>query len=304
MAEIILHHFDPSPFAEKARRALGMKALAWRSVQIPMLMPRPALMPLTGGYRKTPVLQIGADVYCDSRLIARELERRHPTPPFFHGNAGGLELAFSHWGDTAFFEPGAALAMAHARGLPDGVIEDRKQFFNFMDFDRLQDDIPHRLGQFRALAALLEEQLADGRAFLLGDTPGWTDITASFPLWMLRGFVPQAAPMLDRFGHVQAWESRMNAIGHGDRREMDAEEALDVAARAEPLPAAGVDADDPLGLRAGEQIIVSPDDYGRVPVAGELVGLDLQRITIRRSDPRTGMLHTHFPRTGYRIDRA
>ncbi|MFM7272457.1 MAG: glutathione S-transferase family protein, partial [Gammaproteobacteria bacterium] len=98
--------------------------------------------------------------------------------------------------------------------------------------------------------------------------------------------------------------SRMNAIGHGDRREMDAEEALDVAARAEPLPAAGVDADDPLGLRAGEQIIVSPDDYGRVPVAGELVGLDLQRITIRRSDPRTGMLHTHFPRTGYRIDRA
>lgn len=304
MAEIILHHFDASPFAEKARLALGLKRLAWHSVQIPMLMPRPALMPLTGGYRKTPVLQIGADVYCDSRLIARELERRYPAPPLFHGNAGGLELAFSHWGDTAFFEPGAALAMAHAHDMPDGVIEDRKQFFNFMDFSRLQEDIPHRLGQFRALAALVQEQLADGRHYLLGDTPGWADITAFFPLWMLRGFMPQAAPMLERFGRLPPWESRMGSIGHGTRHDIAAEEALDLAAAAEPLPAAGVDADDPLGLREGERVVVSPDDYGRVPVTGELAGLDLQRITIRRTDPRTGTLHTHFPRTGYRVERA
>ena len=85
MTDLILHHFDWSPFAEKARLALGLKQLDWASVQIPMIMPKPDLMPLTGGYRKTPVLQIGADIYCDTRLIARELERRLPLPYFVSG---------------------------------------------------------------------------------------------------------------------------------------------------------------------------------------------------------------------------
>ncbi len=43
------------------RVAFGIKGLAWKSVIIPRILPKPDLMPLTGGYRKTPVLQIGAD---------------------------------------------------------------------------------------------------------------------------------------------------------------------------------------------------------------------------------------------------
>ncbi len=62
-----------------------------------MIMPKPDLMPLTGGYRKTPVLQIGADIYCDTRLIARELERRFPSPTLFPGGNRGLSLALTHW---------------------------------------------------------------------------------------------------------------------------------------------------------------------------------------------------------------
>ncbi len=41
MGEIILHHFDSSPFAEKLRLALGLKDLAWLSVEIPMVVPKP-----------------------------------------------------------------------------------------------------------------------------------------------------------------------------------------------------------------------------------------------------------------------
>src|SRR6185369_1531695 len=75
MAELILHHYDISPYAEKVRLIMGLKRLAWRSVQIPVVMPKPDLTALTGGYRLTPVLQIGADIYCDTRTIARRLER-------------------------------------------------------------------------------------------------------------------------------------------------------------------------------------------------------------------------------------
>ena len=71
MTDIILHHYDTSPYAEKVRTGLGLKGLAWASVELPQIMPKPNLTALTGGYRKTPVLQFGADIYCDSQLIMR-----------------------------------------------------------------------------------------------------------------------------------------------------------------------------------------------------------------------------------------
>ena len=62
MSELILHHYPSSPFAEKTRLMLGYKSLAWKSVIIPMIMPKPDVVALTGGYRKTPILHIGADI--------------------------------------------------------------------------------------------------------------------------------------------------------------------------------------------------------------------------------------------------
>src|SRR5690242_305033 len=238
MTDLILHHFDWSPFAEKARLALGLKRLAWQSVQIPMILPKPDLMPLTGGYRKTPVLQIGADIYCDTRLIARELDRRYPTPPLFPGGNRGISLALSHWTDTAFFAPGAALSMALAKEVPEAVVADRKLFFNFMDFSRLEQDVPHMLTQLRANAALLEDQLADGREFLLGGEPGWADITAYFPLWMTRAFVPGADAVLAQNTHTAHWEARVREIGHGRRLDIEASVALTIAQAATPEPGA------------------------------------------------------------------
>src|ERR1700722_9724025 len=100
--EIILHNFATSPFSEKVRLVFGMKGLAWRWVEIPSLLPKPDFVPLTGGYRKTPAMQIGADIYCDTQLIIRELERRHPNPSVFpHGK--GMPYALGFWADRLFF---------------------------------------------------------------------------------------------------------------------------------------------------------------------------------------------------------
>jgi glutathione S-transferase len=301
---LILHHFDWSPFAEKARLALGLKNLAWSSVQIPMIMPKPDLMPLTGGYRKTPTLQVGADMYCDTRLIARELDRRFPAPTLFPDGSEGLSLALSHWSDTAFFQPGAGLSMGLNQEVPEAVVTDRKAFFNFMDFSRLADETTHLMTQLRANAHLLSLALADGREFLLGDAPGWADITAYFPLWMTRTFVPQVAPLLGDDARVASWESRVRALGHGRRTDIDASAALDLARAATPEPGRGVDPADPLGLVVGDRVSVSPDDYGKVPVVGEIVTLEVHEVAVRREDPRVGEVVTHFPRIGYRIERA
>ncbi|HSX94662.1 MAG TPA: glutathione S-transferase N-terminal domain-containing protein, partial [Hydrogenophaga sp.] len=83
MHDLILHHYPMSPFAEKARLMLGHKGFVWHSVHIPTVMPKPDVVALTGGYRKTPLLQIGADIYCDTALIADVLEHRAAEPPLF-----------------------------------------------------------------------------------------------------------------------------------------------------------------------------------------------------------------------------
>jgi glutathione S-transferase len=304
VAEPILHHHDPSPFAEKIRLAFGIKQLAWQSVRVPMVMPRPALTPLTGGYRKVPVLQVGADVYCDTRLIVAELERRCPTPSLFPGASRGLSLALASWSDRSFFEPGAGLSMGLNRAsIPREVIEDRKGFFNFMDFGRLEADIPHLFTQFRAHLDLLEQMLADGRDWVLGEGPSFADIEAYFPVWMARGNVGAAAGLLEPFPRLLAWEARMQALGHGARREIDAAAALAQARDSTPLPAGEIVVDE-LRLQRGARVTVTPDDYGRIPVEGELVTLTVREVAVRRVTPETGEVVVHFPRLGYRVAPA
>ncbi len=89
MTDLILHHYDGSPFAKKARLVLGFKGLAWHSVTVPRLNPKPEVVALTGGYRRTPFMQIGADIYCDTALMCRVIDRLHPAPPLYPAAVGG-----------------------------------------------------------------------------------------------------------------------------------------------------------------------------------------------------------------------
>jgi glutathione S-transferase len=303
LSDLILHHFDWSPYGEKVRVLLGIKGLAWQSVQIPMVMPKPDLTALTGGYRKTPVLQIGADIYCDTSRIARELESRYPEPTFFPGGTSGLTYALAPWADS-FFASGAGLSMGLNDQLPADLLQDRREFFSHMDFDRLRVRAPHMFGQVLASVTLLDDQLADGRAFLTADRPGLADASAYYVLWMCRGFVAAMNGLLESFERVAAWEARMRAIGHGARSEIEASAALDTARTATAMPGTGARPADPSGLVTGQRVTVTPDDYGKVPVAGELVTLDLHEIAVRRVDARAGEVVVHFPRLGYVVEAA
>ena len=304
MTDIILHHFDASPFAEKVRVALGIKGLAWHSVDIPMVMPKPDLTALTGGYRKTPVMQIGADIYCDTQCIARELERRYPHPTLFPGNSLALAVALSRWSDAAFFQPGAGLSMGTNEALPEDILADRREFFNFLDFSTLQQQLPHLYAQFRAQLQLVEDMLADGRSYVLGEQPGWCDILAWFPLWMCRGNIADAEELLDDLPMMLAWEIRMKAVGHGAPSPLDAERALAIAAASSPATGIQIDATARPAMAAGAPVTVTPDDYGAVPVAGELLRLTQYDVALKRSHTKSGEVVVHFPRIGYRVDPA
>lgn len=297
MAELILHHYDTSPFSEKVRAMLGVKGLAWRSVIQPVIMPKPELVPLTGGYRRIPVLQVGADVYCDSQAILEEIERRHPEPAL----ARGADWAVNLFADRLWFQ--ACVAVIFARlgdAVPKDFIADREKLSGRpFDIAAMKAAEPFARAQWRAYAAWADAALAQA-PYLGGGRPSLADVAAWMPVWWAGGAVPD---LLAGFDRLQAWAGRMRAFGHGQRTEMPPAEALEVARDATPAPTR-VDADDPSGLGAGDPVAVQADDYGRDPVGGRLAGLTPTRITLAREADGLGPIHVHFPRAGYVLARA
>lgn len=303
--EIIFHHYWTSPFSEKIRLVFGLKKLAWRSVEIPNMMPKPDLLPLTGGYRKTPVMQIGADIYCDTQIIIRELERRFPQPTVFpYGK--GLPYALALWADRAFFMPTVGVVFGElGDSVPEAFKKDRAAMSGgTFSAEALKANAMFAKDQFRAHCAFLAEQLADGRAFMCGDAASIDDIHCYLNIWFARSFVPQVAnALLDEFQIVPAWAARVAEVGHGTVMPMDSKEALHLAREATSDAQASEDSFDPRGLKPGNAITVSADDYGRDPVAGKIVFSNAYEIAIRRSDPQVGDVVVHFPRAGFIVAR-
>jgi glutathione S-transferase len=300
--EYILHHYDTSPFSEKPRLMFGLKGLAWRSVIQPNIMPKPDLTPLTGGYRRIPVMQIGADIFCDTQIVLAEIERRAPQPPAMRGGAFGVNL----WADRLFFQATVPIIFgALGESIPKAFIEDREKLSGgAFNLPALKAAGELMRGPWRAHVGGIEAALKHD-AFLGGARPSLEDIAAYMNIWFLANFLPPAYDaLIAGFPRVRTWRERVAAIGHGQRSEMTAREALDVARDSEPAAPPAHDPSDPLGLAPGAAVTVSADDYGRDPVAGALVAANSERVVIAREQEGLGRLHVHFPRFGYIVRPA
>jgi glutathione S-transferase len=308
MSDIILHHYPESLYSEKVRLILGHKNLAWKSVIIPMVAPKPDLTPLTGGNRRTPVLQIGADVYCDTALIAEVLERIAPEPSIYTKGQKALIRTVAQWGDSNLFWAAIGyffltdgVAQALARLSPEQLQAYRDDRAALMKTQPLRG-----LAETQATLSLylqrLEQMLEGGQSFLMGNAATLADMCCYHPLWILR-MVPTTASALENFPRVLAWMERVAAIGHGRPSNLAATDALAVA-RSAPAAAIRSQASDIPGIRLGDQIEVMPSDYGLDPARGELVLVEENQVALRRHDQRAGTVVVHFPRIGYLVKKA
>lgn len=303
MDQLILHHYDTSPFSEKIKKVLAYKDLAWHAVEQPTIMPKPHLVPLTGGYRRIPVLQIGADVYCDTQLIARTIERLHPQPSLYPPGTEGTCHVWNLWADRLFFWTTTSILFALiGEHVPKAFIEDRTKMLPGRSFDDIPKMAPHAKEQCRSFAQLLAAQFTDGRPFMLGKQFSLADAACYHPVWFLRNF-PPAAVVFDEFPNVIDWAERIQAMGQGRRTDMSPEEALQIARDSTSSSAPAPDAREPNGITPGDRVTVTPDDYAFDPVAGEVVTSSVHEIAIRRDDPQVGQLVVHFPRIGFRVTR-
>ena len=212
--EPILHHYPMSPFSEKVRLALGLKQMACKSVLVPSIAPKPDVVALTGGYRRTPLLQVGSDIYCDSALICDVLEHLKPEPSLYPPHLRGVSRVFAQWADTTLFwaamaynlQPSGA-AEAFAGAPPEFVqafVADRKAMRTNMTVLRPQDATSAYRSYLRRIASMVEEH-----DFLFGAEACVADFATYHPLWFTRHRVPALAELLAVTPAVGEWMDRL-----------------------------------------------------------------------------------------------
>jgi glutathione S-transferase len=309
MSDLILHHYPTSPFSEKIRAILGYKQLAWKSVLIPSIMPKPDVLALTGGYRKTPFLQIGADIYCDSALICDVLEQLQPEPTLYPEHLKGAARIVAQWADTTLFwaamaynlsPKGAAVMFAGAPPeTAKAFSEDRGKMSVGMTRSRPSDATVAYRSYLRRLANMLDDQ-----PFLQGAVPTVADFAAYHPLWFSRVRLPAMADILNATPGVLAWMDRLAAFGQGTVEKFDSGSAIALAAASQPKALGQEAFVDEHGIALGSQVTIAAESFGTETTQGELLAATRMHYTLRRTDERAGTVHVHFPRIGYTLRKV
>lgn len=299
MTGLILHHYPMSPFSQKIRSMLGYTNLPWQSVITREMLPRPHLQTLAGGYRKIPVAQIGADIFCDSHSIASEIARLSGKPELALENCSVEVQAYVQHAELKVF---IACLMSSAN---TNVLRKAKQSLSLLDlakfaWDRIQlgKDSVVKMSPARA-KILLAKHLDDVESrltqdFLFGDLPNHADFASYHPLWFAHDL---AEIRFDQYPKLTAWLKRMSAFGEGQRQDISINDAITIAQLHEPR--AFIDSgNEPL---LGKMVSVAPTDYGQLPTSGVLVQSTDHSWTLAHDDALVGKIHRHFPKTGFSL---
>lgn len=284
---------------------MGAKQLSWRSVTIPRIMPKPDLIALTGGYRRTPVLQIGANIICDTALIARKLNNLTTDNDLYPASSGLSAQALASWADSYLFQCAVPLGFRPEvmTQVFDGDEAAMKAFLTDraamrkgspaprMPFSEAENGLMLALKNF-------EEQLQNGQTYLFGEAPCIADFSVYHPLWFLIT-KPIAKDILNDFPNILKWMENIAKLGHGDPEQMSSEAAIEIARSSQIVTKS---ASSSLGtIQPGAKIVVQPTDYGIDPVEGEFLYCDEFEVVLKREDERAGTVAVHFPRVGYMV---
>jgi glutathione S-transferase len=303
MTSLILHHYPQSPVAHKVRMALGIAGASWQSVEIPRLPPKPLLVPLTAGYRRTPVLQIGADIYCDSQNIAQAIDQSAAPRRLFPDQTYGMAMMISNWAETTLFDLSVRLVLTHALGkVPEEFIRDRGSLYfepNWTEAS-LRAALPSVMHELRGSLGFVEAHLgATEGVYLAGHQPCYGDAAIGYICWFLRGRWDGGAALLANYPALCALEAALDQLGDGQPQDLNAEAALAIAKAAKPQSPIGI-IDSASSLAIGQSVMIRPKGETADPdVVGRLRYCDGIRISIDHSHEQVGDITVHFPVIGY-----
>ncbi|MDC0379663.1 glutathione S-transferase family protein [Litorivicinus sp.] len=304
MPDLILHHYWPSPFAHKIRLALGLVDTSWKSVEIPRVPPKPLLMPLTAGYRRTPVLQSGADVYCDTQNIVRAISELTATSSLLPTRQRGQIFALTDWVDGTVFNLAARVILTSALDTaPPEFIQDRGGLYFGPNWtpEGLKAQLPGVIRQLAAHLDSINQGLTDTGGYFT-ESLSYADISIAYVAWFIRGRWDVGPEFLSQFPRVERIERDVHEQSTDRHEEVSAESALMTALQAESSAPRGVQAQIGSRLSEGMRVSIRPQaETSDPPIIGRLRYLDRVRVSIDHKDPQVGDVVVHLPVAGYQI---
>lgn len=298
---IILHQYDISPFSQKAQKMLALKGLSWTSVEMPMIAPKPHVEALTGGYRGTPVLQMGADVFVDNWMIARALDDAAPDAPAINARGPLSDGALYAWGERLFTPLLHSALAAYQSQWDADFLADRKRVFPDVDFDMLAAGDLDRHSQVRAYLGAVEAELALCGNYLGGEHADSWDIHVWGMVWMIHSALPDLVPIVEGYSGVVAWYERMVALGTGARTDAEIAVAWESLNAAEPRALPTTAADEPLKAWLGQSVQISAGSADRGGARGRLLAIDHEQVVLAVTPIEGVDAQVWFPRFGYHL---
>jgi glutathione S-transferase len=300
---MILHHYELSPFSEKIRLMYGYCDSQWLSVISPAMPPRQIVDPLAGGYRRIPVAQIGADIFCDTTIIAAEISTLSNKPELSIETCNQDIKIYAEHIDTAVFMAGIQT------GSPLKILATVFRLFTplqalkfIRDRAKVQKTSSVKpIGRSRSLK-IIDDHYADMESrlsrndYLFGATPSIADFSAYHILWFKH--LTNKTSELDGLEMINAWFTRMSNFGHGKRLESCKSEVFEIARNSKPRDIHATMKQD---KNIGNTVKVQPNDYAKDSVTGVLVGSDNFRWVVARKTESFGTLHVHFPKQGFEL---
>ncbi|KAL6305895.1 hypothetical protein BKA93DRAFT_777208 [Sparassis latifolia] len=326
---VVLYHYEASPFSTKIKNILALKGIPHSRVDVALAPPRPELSTLLGlPYRRIPVLAIGSDVYCDTSLIASVLERRFPPFEGYHtlfpkrkggqrADTGLVKALSMYYVDRVLFQL-AADSLPYTR-FPKPLLEDRNVFFSPtkpFDLTQMTARQPEVKSAISSHLTLIEEQLADGREWLLDtEAPGLADISVHFVVaWLQHRQFRALHDVLDaqKYPKSLAWLSTVTAYIDGRQKtgasafeDITGEQAAKLIGSSPCEDVSAVRFDDVeaarLDVKLGEDVSVEPQDSGKVPSVGKLIALNREEAVIETRGSTGDVIRCHFPRLNFSI---
>lgn len=298
LTDLIIHQYTAEPaFSVKTRLMLGFKNAEWFACDHSTILPKPELAALTGGYRQIPVAQVGADLYCGTELVMDLLEARIPSPSLTRNSGEGLGRGLAYWAEDTLFWLIVLVVCGSdfESGKRADFNADRSQMMpGIYDIEAMKAALPVNIQKLREHLDLIERQLADGRAYMLGDEPDIADISLCFPLDFLTHCRNGNEHIPEEYPALSAWKKRVLGLGHGRRHEISRADALAVARAAQPTvaPVSTVTG----GPQPGEHVRIKWAAWSPMDLEGELVEAHPRRIAVRWSAPEVGDVVVHLPR--------
>ncbi|KAI5366271.1 putative Thioredoxin-like superfamily [Septoria linicola] len=282
-ADLPIIHFD---YAQKTKLLLTASGVPFERVEVPNVLPRRDLESIGITYRRVPILAVGKDIYCDSKVIF------------------DVDNAWEQWGFNAFAD---TLGLAPSALMTPAFVTDRKTIYPLLarsDFNTLR---PSALADLISRLTYLEHTVFPHSPgpFLFGAE---VTVAAIHAFWGVR-WDSQAShanppgmgagvtePQVSREKFPRVWRM-IDALPLPKAKIISFAEARGkIEASTYFSELESVQVDEPTGIKKGADVTVDAlgSDVSRHPVHGKLVATSTKEIVI---EVPTG-LRLHFPREG------